>query len=247
MPIFELSDDFVFPPRHLASKDGILAVGGDLNPERLLLAYSQGIFPWPHEGYPLLWFCPNPRFVLEPNKALIGKSLRKAIRQEPYRMACDTAFTQVMEHCSSSYRPGQDGTWITPGVIDGYTQLHKKGFAHSIEAFSGDQLVGGLYGISLGGFFFGESMFALKPNASKIAFATLLAHLLHWDFDLVDCQSQTDHLARFGAQHCSRAQFLKLLKQSLKTKPTRLGKWDFTLDTQEILKILCLAQHDSKS
>ncbi len=247
MPIFELTDDLVFPSPRLASRDGILAVGGDLSAERLLLAYSQGIFPWPHEGYPLLWFCPNPRFVLKPTQANIGKSLKKTMRQNPYRITCDTSFTEVMQHCSSNYRPGQDGTWITPDMIHAYTKLHEKGFAHSIEAFSGEQLVGGLYGISLGGIFFGESMFALSPNASKIAFATLLAHLIHWNFDLVDCQSQTDHLARFGAAHCSRTQFLKILKQSAKTKATRIGKWNFTLDTQEISKILGLAQHDSKS
>lgn len=248
MPIFELNNNLVFPPPHLASEDGILAVGGDLNPARILLAYHQGIFPWPHEGYPLLWFCPNPRFVLKPTHALIGKSLRKSIRKSPYIITCDTAFSEVMENCSSNYRPGQDGTWITPEMIEAYTKLHQQGFAHSIEAYRDDQLVGGLYGISLGGFFFGESMFALQADASKIAFATLLAHLIHWDFDLVDCQSQTDHLARFGAVHTSKAQFLKLLKQSLKTKPTKSGKWNFTLSSEEILKIFkTLAQHDAKS
>jgi leucyl/phenylalanyl-tRNA---protein transferase len=238
MPIFELSKDLLFPPTHLASKDGILAVGGDLNSDRLLMAYSLGIFPWPHEGYPLLWFCPDPRFVLKPTEALIGKSLRKIIRQSPYRITCDTAFGNVMEHCSSSYRPGQEGTWITPEMVNAYTKLHEQGFAHSIEAFSDNQLVGGLYGVSLGGVFFGESMFALQPNASKIAFAILIAHLIHWNFDLVDCQSQSDHLARFGAIHTSRTQFLKLLKESLKTKKTRLGKWNLTLDLLKTLEIL---------
>lgn len=204
--------------------EGIVAVGGELTPERVLAAYQQGIFPWPHEGYPLLWFCPDPRFVLPLDQVHISHSLRKTLRHGPYQIKFDTVFHEVITQCARCERPQQDGTWINDEIIRAYTTLHEQGYAHSIEAFDGEELVGGLYGISLGGIFFGESMFTLKANASKIAFAVLLEKLKEWNFDLVDCQSETEHLERFGAVHWPRDQFLEVLQESLK-KATRRGKW----------------------
>lgn len=224
MPVFRLSEEHIFPPAELASEDGVLAVGGDTDPDRLLLAYQNGIFPWPHEDLPLLWFSPNPRFVLEPKKAKISHSLRKALKQKPYHICADKAFDSVIKRCATVSRRGQHGTWITDDMMAGYFQLHKMGYAHSIEAYLGDTLVGGLYGVSLGGVFFGESMFADMPDASKICFAVLLKNLVAWGFDLVDCQSYTDHLARFGAEHWPRIKFLHVLQNSLK-KPTKRGEW----------------------
>lgn len=228
MPIFQLGEELIFPPANLASEDGVLAVGGEPSPERLLLAYSQGIFPWPHEEYPLLWFSPDPRFVLEPASAIIGRSLQKSIRRGRYDIRADTAFREVMLRCAKQKRPGQRGTWITPEMIEGYCALHDRGIAHSIEAYEQEQLVGGLYGVSLGGIYFGESMFADAEDASKVAFATLLAQLQEWRFDLVDCQSYTDHLARFGAVHWPRQRFLRTLETSLQ-KATRKGPWALTV------------------
>lgn len=228
MSVFQLNDELYFPPEQLATEEGIVAWGGDLSAERLFHAYSKGIFPWPHENYPLLWFSPDPRFVLEPSKARINKSLKKAMRKNNYTITFDTDFEKVIKSCCQNKRPEQDGTWITPEVIQGYCDLHVLGFAHSIEAYENNILVGGLYGVSLGGIFFGESMFALKPNASKICFAVLLEHLVKWDFDLVDCQSYTEHLERFGAKQISRQFFLKWIKYSQQNKKTRKGPWQVT-------------------
>ena len=173
----------LFPPVSWASPDGVVAVGGQPDPETLKAAYSRGIFPWPHEGVPLLWFSPDPRFVLRPEEAHVSRSLRREMRRGTFGVRADTAFEAVIRGCSARPRPGQDGTWITEEMIAGYTALHAEGIAHSIEAWRGGKLAGGLYGISLGGVFFGESMFAEEPNASKVAFATLLANLVHWGFD----------------------------------------------------------------
>ena len=217
-----------FPPPERATPEGIVAVGGDASPERLLVAYQSGIFPWPHEGLPLLWFSPDPRFVLVPGEAHVHRSLRKRMRRGTYEVRADTAFTEVMQACSESPRPGQDGTWITDELIDGYTRLHGLGVAHSIESWHEGKLVGGLYGVSIGGMFFGESMFARAPDASKVAFATLLGNLIHWEFDLVDCQAYTDHLERFGAVEWPRRRFLRALGAALE-KPTRMGPWRLEL------------------
>jgi leucyl/phenylalanyl-tRNA--protein transferase len=214
----------VFPPPSAANEEGVLAIGGQPDAETLRTAYSQGIFPWPHAGYPLLWFCPDPRFVLVPGEAQLHRSLLKTMRRKTFEVRADTAFRQVMEGCATADRPGQDGTWITPAMLAGYTELHRQGLAHSIEAWQDGRLVGGLYGISLGAVFFGESMYADIPDASKVAFATLLANLRRWDFKLVDCQSYTDHLARFGAVDWPRARFLRVLKKAL-AAPTRQGPW----------------------
>jgi leucyl/phenylalanyl-tRNA--protein transferase len=202
MPVYMLTDELRFPPPEGASPEGVVAIGGDASPERLALAYSLGIFPWPHRDLPLLWFSPDPRFVLHLDQVHIGRSLRKRIRAAPFEIRADTAFRAVMQGCALSKRPGQDGTWITDELRTGFEALHARGFAHSIEAWRGDELVGGLYGVSIGRAFCGESMFAHEGDASKIAMATLLGNLRHWGFRFVDCQVYTDHLSRFGA--CDR-------------------------------------------
>lgn len=229
VPVYLLTKDLLFPPPEGASREGVVAIGGDLSPERLLLAYGQGIFPWPSEGMPLLWFSPDPRFVLDPRRAHVGRSLRKRIKRGGIEVRCDTAFGDVIGGCERAYRPGQQGTWITPEMIGGYTRLHELGYAHSIECWIDGALAGGLYGVSLGGGFFGESMFAEAEDASKIAFATLLGNLVHWGFDFVDCQVHTEHLERFGAEEWPRKKFLRALRASLECE-TRRGKWTFDLD-----------------
>jgi leucyl/phenylalanyl-tRNA--protein transferase len=191
-------------------------------------AYSRGIFPWPHEGVPLLWFSPDPRFVLRPEEAHVGRSLRREMRRGGFEVRADTAFQQVIRGCAEASRPDQKGTWITREMIAGYTALHEEGLSHSIEAWRDGRLAGGLYGISLGGVFFGESMYAVAPNASKVAFATLLANLVRWHFQLVDCQAYTDHLASFGAVEWPRARFLAALDRALR-EPTRRGPWTLEL------------------
>jgi leucyl/phenylalanyl-tRNA---protein transferase len=222
--IFRLDHRLVFPPPDLAEESGILAVGGDLREDRLILAYSSGIFPWPHDGLPLLWHSPDPRTVLVPKEIHVGRSLAKAMRRGTYEVKLDTAFDAVIEGCAGVDRPGQGGTWITGEMIEAYRRLHRRGLAHSAEAWQGGALQGGLYGVSLGGAFFGESMFARAPDASKVAFATLVRQLDRWDFDFVDCQVHTHHLERFGAAEWPRRRFLAALRLALK-KPTRVGAW----------------------
>jgi leucyl/phenylalanyl-tRNA--protein transferase len=235
MPVYLLTDELIFPPPEGASPEGVVAIGGDFSPERLLLGYSQGIFPWPTEGFPLLWFSPDPRFVLVPDRIRVSRSLRKRMRKKTYRITTDTAFDEVICACADVPRPGQSGTWITDELIGGYEALHERGFAHSVEAWDEeDVLVGGLYGVSLGGMFFGESMFAVAPDASKVAFVTLIGNLVHWGFDLVDCQVHTEHLERFGAERWSRARFLETLHASLE-KPSRRGRWELPLGPVEAL------------
>lgn len=219
-----LGKDLAFPPPESASEEGLVAFGGDASPQRLLLAYSLGIFPWPSEGLPLLWFSPDPRCVLEPKRAHLSRSLRKAMRRSTLSIRADTAFDEVVRCCAEVKRPGQRGTWITDELREGYGALHRLGFAHSIEAWRDERLVGGLYGVSLGRAFFGESMFTLEDEASKIAFATLLLQLQAWEFDLVDCQVETEHLLRFGAELWPRARFLEALRRAL-SQPTRSGSW----------------------
>jgi leucyl/phenylalanyl-tRNA---protein transferase len=222
----------LFPPVSWASPEGVLAVGGRPDAATLKEAYGRGIFPWPHEGAPLLWFCPDPRFVLVPEEAHVSRSLRREMRRGTFGVRADTAFREVIGRCSQQPRPGQNGTWITPEMIAGYTALHDEGLAHSIEAWRDGRLVGGLYGISLGSVFFGESMFADVPNASKVAFATLLANLIRWRFSLVDCQSYTEHLASFGAVEWPRRRFLSRLRVALQ-EPTRPGPWRLELGPAE--------------
>lgn len=229
MPIYALPDEFVFPDPKLADESGLIAVGGDLHPERLLRGYAVGIFPWYSEGQPILWHSPDPRFVLFPADLYLGRSLKQRLRKRPYTLRMDTAFEQVIAQCAKRPRPGQEGTWITDEMREAYVRLHREGFAHSVEAWEGRELVGGLYGVSLGSIFFGESMFAVRPDASKIAFTCLVQQLTRWGFTLVDSQVYTDHVARFGAQDVSRAEYLRLLRAALNT-PTRRGVWRFDGD-----------------
>lgn len=225
MPVHLLGPDpTLFPDPNRADVSGLLAVGGDLRPERLLAAYRHGIFPWYSEGQPLLWHSPNPRFVLEPAKLHVGKSLQKTLRRGTYSVRWDTAFERVIDACAETPRPGQDGTWITEEMREAYVVLHRQGYAHSVEAWEGERLVGGLYGVSLGAAFFGESMFAHAPDASKVAFVTAVQRFGEWGFTLVDCQVETEHLARFGAEHWPRRRFLAALAKALEA-PTRLGPW----------------------
>ena len=232
MPVYRLDERLLFPPPERGPRRGPIAVGGDLRPERLLLAYSMGIFPW--QGEPLHWHSPDPRMVLLADEVAVSRSLRRAIRRRPFRLTFDTAFAEVMTACATAPRPGQDGTWITDDLIEGYLALHARGYAHSIEAWRDGELVGGLYGVSLGGTFFGESMFALEPDASKVAFVTLLGQLDAWGIDLVDCQVKTEHLSRFGAREIPRKEFLTALRDRL-TRPTRQGPWRCELTPQAAL------------
>jgi leucyl/phenylalanyl-tRNA--protein transferase len=214
----------IFPDPSLAEEDGLLAVGGDLSTERLLEAYAAGIFPWFNEGSPILWWSPDPRLVLFPEELHVSASLARTLRRGRFRIATDTAFGEVIRGCAHSRRDGQQGTWITDEMIAAYEELHRLGFAHSFEAWSGERLVGGLYGVGLGGAFFGESMFSLEPDASKAAFVRGVEHLVRLGVELVDCQVRTDHLVRLGAREIPRHQFLDRL-DGLLARPTPRGTW----------------------
>jgi leucyl/phenylalanyl-tRNA--protein transferase len=234
----ELARAYPFPDPRRADRRGLLAYGGDLEPERLLAAYAQGVFPW-YDEEPILWYSPDPRMVLRPDELHVGRSLRKRIRARPFALSMDRAFGDVIQACSRAPRPGQQGTWITQEMIEAYRRLHALGFAHSVEAWEVDavgdpRLVGGLYGVSLGRAFVGESMFARAEDASKIAFVALVRQLAEWGFDFVDCQVRTEHLARFGATQWRRADFLAALERALEGE-TRRGSWTLgiELDVQE--------------
>lgn len=230
MPVFRLPDEPVFPHPRLAEPGGLLAVGGDLGLERLVLAYANGIFPWYSEGDPVLWFSPDPRFVLRPADLRVPRSLAKRVRRGDYRITMDTAFAEVIRHCRTIDRPGQEGTWITADMEAAYRDLHAAGFAHSVEAWGDDgALVGGLYGVALGRFFSGESMFALRPDASKVAFVAAVRQLEGWGFPLIDCQMETAHLRRFGAAPMGREAFLDALEDLLEP-PIQRGPWRLTVD-----------------
>ncbi|ORU92902.1 MAG: leucyl/phenylalanyl-tRNA--protein transferase [Cycloclasticus sp. symbiont of Bathymodiolus heckerae] len=194
----------------LEDPNGLLAAGGSLQPERLLSAYRQGIFPWFEDGQPILWWSPNPRMALKPNELYLSRSLKKVIRRETYRCTINRAFDRVIAACSQP-REDQDGTWITSSMAQAYQALHKLGHAHSIEVWLDEQLVGGLYGISIGQVFFGESMFSLQSNASKVGFAFLCEQLTHWDYQLIDCQVESEHLNSLGAATIERQSFIEKL------------------------------------
>jgi len=224
MPVFQLSDTLLFPPPALAREDGLLAVGGDLSVPRLLLAYQHGIFPWYSPGEPILWWSPDPRLVLFPAEFHLAKRLARTIRQQIFSITFDTAFAQVIRACGQTRRKEGQGTWLDEEMIRAYCELHDQGHAHSVECWQNGELVGGLYGVALGAVFFGESMFSLVPDSSKVALAGLVERLQDWDFELIDCQVGTGHLQRLGAREISGAEFSTRLAEAV-AKPSRLGSW----------------------
>ncbi|MCC6144710.1 MAG: leucyl/phenylalanyl-tRNA--protein transferase [Candidatus Hydrogenedentes bacterium] len=228
MPIFRLSDALVFPPPDLA-EEGLLAVGGDLSVERLLLAYEMGIFPWYSEGEPILWWSPDPRMVIRPKHLHISHRFARTLRQGRFRVTLDRAFPLVIRHCATTPRPGQRGTWITPEMEAAYVRLHEAGYAHSAECWQGDRLVGGIYGVSLGAIFFGESMFSQVSDGSKVAITRLLQQMDRWHMPLLDCQVANPHLRRLGGVELPRAAFLDEIHR-LQQAPTRCGRWTLDAD-----------------
>ncbi len=213
-----------FPDPNLSDDEGLIAYGGDLSPDFLLSAYSQGIFPWFMRDEPILWYSPNPRMVLLPENFKLSKSLRQVLKKETFQLKIDTSFREVIKACSQTPRAGQDETWITPDMIDAYINLYELGYAHSFEAYFEGELVGGLYGLGLGNCFFGESMFFTKTDASKVAFYHLVQFALKYDFSFIDAQQPTDHLYSLGAKPIPRKDFLKMLVTALQ-KETLSGNW----------------------
>jgi leucyl/phenylalanyl-tRNA--protein transferase len=224
MPIFRLSHELIFPPSLLAEENGILAVGGDLSPSRLILAYQNGIFPWYNEGEPIIWHSPDPRFVLFPDELRISKSLRKTLNQNRFKITFDRSFEDVITGCSQP-RKMVRGTWLLPEMIEAYSELHRLGFAHSVEAWQGDVLAGGLYGVALGRCFFGESMFSRESNASKAALVALTGQLKERGFLMIDSQVFTSHISAMGGREIPRDEYIRLLKKALLFE-TISGSWD---------------------
>lgn len=216
-PLHFLSKRLEFPPVDSASEDGLLAVGGDLSPERLLLAYKNGIFPWFNNDSLILWWAPDPRMVLFPEKVKVSKSMRKVIADGIFTLTQNTCFEAVMDYCAQIDRKGQDGTWITPEMKTAYMNLYKKGYAKSFEVWEDGELVGGLYGVDLGHVFCGESMFSLRSNASKFAFIKMAQELGEKGYELIDCQVHTNHLESLGAKLIPRKEFVKILQGQLRT------------------------------
>jgi leucyl/phenylalanyl-tRNA--protein transferase len=214
MPVFALDQEIIFPHPLLSEPEGLLAIGGDLSVQRLLLAYRWGIFPWYHDDQPILWWWPSPRLVLRPSEVHISHSMKNVLKRHQFHITVNANFPEVMIHCGRVDRKGQAGTWITQDIIDAYVMLHQLGFAHSIEVYEDDALIGGLYGIALGKLFFGESMFAEKPNASKIAFIYLARHLEKCGMERIDCQQDTSHLRSLGATLISGDEFLQILRNN---------------------------------
>jgi leucyl/phenylalanyl-tRNA--protein transferase len=212
--MFFLNNDLIFPPVEMADEDGLLAIGGDLSTERLLRAYRSGIFPWYNEGEPIVWWSPNPRFVLFPEKLRVTKSMQTVINNGKMRFTINRAFSQVIQNCKTAYRKDQEGTWISPAMQEAYTQLHLLGHAHSAEAWQNGELVGGLYGIRIGNAFFGESMFSKVSNASKFAFIKFVHQLQREKVALIDCQVYTAHLESLGAKLIDRKKFIELLEEN---------------------------------
>ncbi|PIE43732.1 MAG: leucyl/phenylalanyl-tRNA--protein transferase [Gammaproteobacteria bacterium] len=223
-----LDQDIWFPkPDHaMTNPNGLLAAGGDLSTERLLFAYANGIFPWYEECQPILWWSPNPRCIIIPDELHISRSMRKHLNKREYTVRIDTQFEQVISHCASP-RGYSDKTWITDAMIQAYTQLHNQGHCHCFEVFHGNKLVGGLYGIAIGPCFFGESMFSLATNASKVAFIYLVKQLECWGFSLIDCQLENDHLLTMGCKSIPRSTFLSILDEEIK-KPPPGNTWKLT-------------------
>ena len=209
--MFFLDHKIIFPPIDLADKDGVLAIGGDLSVERLLLAYKSGIFPWYNQGEPIVWYSPPKRMVLFPKELKISNSMHQIIRKGDFKVTFNKNFKEVISNCMEVERKDQGGTWITNEMLIAYQELHKIGVAKSVEVYENDKLIGGLYGIDLGGVFCGESMFSLKSNASKIAFIYLVERLEKENYSLIDCQVYNDHLASLGAREIPRQEFLQML------------------------------------
>ncbi len=224
MPVYQLDDSLWFPSPEFAWNDGILAVGGDLSAERLLLAYRMGIFPWFNEGEAILWWSPNPRYVLFPDRLKVSKSMRKVIRKEEFEVTYDTDFKAVITACRETRIQGDFGTWITGDMLEAYHNLHRMGYAHSVEVWQEGELVGGLYGISLGKFFFGESKFTKVSNASKTGFIHLVKNLEQCGFEFIDCQQGTPHLISLGAEPMNRTDFLDSIA-SISESNTLKGSW----------------------
>jgi len=225
MPVYFLTDEIIFPDPENALEDGLLALGGDLSPARLVKAYQNGIFPWYGDGSPILWWSPDPRMVLFPDEFKISKSLKQSLKKNGFSVKTDTNFEAVISLCAKVPRSGQDGTWITEEMKEAYIEMHKLGYAHSFETYYDNKLVGGLYGISLGKGFFGESMFHLMRDASKIAMYYLVEYAKKNQFRFIDAQQETDHLRTLGARPVARKYFLKLLKETLEEKFVP-GGWD---------------------
>ncbi|MEK6783926.1 MAG: leucyl/phenylalanyl-tRNA--protein transferase [Nitrospirota bacterium] len=228
MAMFRLNQhDLRFPAVDRASPEGLLAVGGDLRPERLLQAYRHGIFPWYNDDQPILWWSPDPRAVLFPDKLHVSRSLKRTLRSNVFTLTLDTCFREVMTQCAGP-RPQypEGGTWITDDMLNAYTRLHELGYAHSVETWQDDRLVGGLYGVAIGGAFFAESMFTRVDDASKVALVKLVTQLQAWNFRLIDCQQFSPHVSRFGAEEIPRSVFIRYLTQAL-TIPDRRGRWTF--------------------
>lgn len=224
MPIFRLSEKISFPPPHFAEPEGLLAVGGDLSEKRILQAYQMGIFPWFTEEEPILWWSPDPRLLLYPSGVHVSRRLNRTIRGRAFKVTCDTAFDRVISACASVRAKKYQGTWIGEKMIEAYCRLFDSGYAHSVEVWYRGELAGGLYGLSLGGSFFGESMFSHTSNTSKIALVALSRFLKALSFDLIDCQVKTNHLKRMGAVEVSRSRFLMQLQRSM-TRKTLKGNW----------------------
>ena len=225
MPIYQLIPKInLFPPTEEAEDDGLLAFGGDLTKERLLAAYQRGIFPWYEVGQPILWWSPDPRLVLIPDELKISRSLRKVLRKEQFEICFDSAFQEVIKSCADVRIRQGEGTWIIPEMQQAYTELHQEGFAHSVESWLDGKLVGGLYGISIGQCFFGESMFSTVNDSSKVALVALSEFAQQKGIKLIDCQMTTPHLLRLGAREIKREVFLKMLKEYLES-PTIKGPW----------------------
>jgi leucyl/phenylalanyl-tRNA--protein transferase len=224
LPIVELSDEILFPPAHMANSEGLLAVGGDLRYERLMAAYHQGIFPWYGEDTPILWWSPDPRFVLYPGKLKVSKSMKQVLNKGRFNITFDTAFEQVIRSCKTTPRPDQDGTWITEEVVESFLLAHHKGTGHSVEVWENGKLVGGLYGLCIGKVFYGESMFSSVSNASKAGFITLVREMKKRGIELIDCQVYTRHLESLGAELINRDRFLAQLEVLLDFE-TPIGPW----------------------
>lgn len=225
MSVFRLTDALVFPDPLLADSDGLLAVGGDLSPERLLLAYRLGIFPWYSNATPILWWSPDPRLVLYPDELKVSKSLSRVLKKNRFHITADCAFAQVIRECGAVRRQKQEDTWLVPAMITAYCHLHQLGFAHSIEAWRDDHLVGGLYGIALGRVYFGESMFSRETDASKVALVHLVQHLSRQGCQLIDCQVSTRHLQSLGAREIPRREFLQQVRNAMDPDDQRRGHW----------------------